>query len=281
MKRGPRGGIGLSDHLHTEVEGEASKPALLLIHGFLSSNLQWALNRERLRAHFRLVAAELWGHGKSPAPRDPGCYGVEHYVEEFERIRAELGIARWLVCGQSFGAGIAIRYALSRPDAVSGLVITNSRSALNDVSGEARSGGGLDTWERLDLRRLPFHPCHAKRFPPALKARMEEAADTIPPYAVWQATATTAAELSCREVVSGLRLPTLLVNGRFEKSFQADRDFAERSIEGIAIVDLDAGHSVNVEAPQAFDRALVEFTGRNPWSDPGHSSASGASTRRQ
>jgi pimeloyl-ACP methyl ester carboxylesterase len=254
----------LSEHLNFEVEGEESKPALLLIHGFLSSNLQWSLNRGGLRGHYRLVAVELWGHGKSPAPRDPTCYRVDRYLEEFERIRARLGITRWLVCGQSFGAGIAIRYALSHPEVVAGLAITNSRSALNDVSAEGGARGGPEAWEQIDLRSLPFHPCHAKRFPAGLKARMEQSADAIPAYAVWQAATTTAVELSCRGVASRLDLPTLLINGRFEKSFQADRDFAARSIGGIEIVDLDAGHSVNVEAPEDFERALIAFGRSNP-----------------
>ena len=47
------------EHLHFEVDGDETRPALLLIHGFMSCSLQWSLNRERLGAHFRLVAAEL------------------------------------------------------------------------------------------------------------------------------------------------------------------------------------------------------------------------------
>jgi pimeloyl-ACP methyl ester carboxylesterase len=250
--------------LHVEVEGSEEQPVLALLHGFMSSNLQWTPNRDALRGHFRLAAVELWGHGKSPAPRDPGCYRVERYVAELERIREELGVERWLVCGQSFGAGIAIRYALAHPQAVRGLVVTNSRSALNDVSREAREGGGLEFWEALDPRRLPFHPCHAKRFPADLKARMEAAADAIPGYALWQATTTTARELSCRGVAARIPVPALLVNGRYEKVFQADRDFAAATVPDIEIVDLDAGHSVNIEAPTGFDAAVIEFARRHP-----------------
>lgn len=250
--------------LHFEVEGTELQPALLLLHGFMSSNLQWAPNRRGLGKRFRLVAVELWGHGKSPAPRDSDCYRVERYVAELEAIRKEVGAERWLVCGQSFGAGIAIRYALAHPHAVRGLIVTNSRSALNDVSREATASGGLDAWEALDSRRLPFHPCHAKRFPKALKARMEAAADAIPRYALWQATVTTARELSCRRVAARIPVPTLLVNGRYEKSFQADRNFALAAIPGIEIADLDAGHSVNIEAPAAFERAVIDFAGRHP-----------------
>ena len=245
--------------LYVETEGDERSPGLLLLHGILSSNLQWSLNREALRGHFQVVAAELWGHGSSPAPRDPGRYRVEAYLAELEALRERQGIDRWFVCGQSFGAGIAIRYALAHPDVVRGLVVTNSRSALNAGTREARSSVGLDAWQEMDLRSLPFHPCRARRFPAELKARMEASADRIDRYALWQATATTARNLSCRAVASQIAVPTLLVNGRFEKAFQADRDFAVDTIPGLEVVDLDAGHSVNVEAPREFDDALIRF----------------------
>ena len=254
----------MGDHLHVELDGEPERPVLVLLHGFMSSSLQWSLNRPGLARHFRLAAVELWGHGKSPSPEGPACYGVDRYVAELERIREGLGAERWTVCGQSFGAGIAIRYALAHQGRVAGLVVTNSRSALNDVAREAEAAGGLEAWEALDPRRLPYHPCHAKRFPPELKARMEAAADAIPARALWRATATTARGLSCRSVAAEIAVPTLLVNGRFETSFQADRDFAAATIPDVEVVDLDAGHSVNVEAPAEFDRAVIDFATRHP-----------------
>ena len=253
----------MSEHLQFEVGGDGSKQTLLLLHGFMSSNLQWALNFERLLEHFRLVTVELWGHGESPSPRAPEAYRVERYVAELERIRKAVGVERWLVCGQSFGAGITIRYALEHPEVVRGLIVTNSRSALNDVSRNARASGDLAAWQKLDLRALPLHPCHARRFPADLKARMEAAADTIDRYALWQATVTTVGELSCRDVAGELAVPVLLVNGRYEKSFQADRDYAVATIPNVDVVDLEAGHSVNVEAPVPFERAVIEFAARH------------------
>jgi pimeloyl-ACP methyl ester carboxylesterase len=252
------------ESLHFEVEGDASLPALALVHGFLSSRLQWSCNRERLREHFRLVAVELWGHGKSPTPLAPEAYRVERYVEELERIRSSLDARRWLVCGQSFGAGIAIRYALAHPEATRGLVVTNSRSAFNDVAEEAGGSGDLAAWQALDLRSLPLHPCHARRFPAQLKARMEAEADATSRRALWQATASTASGTCCRELAAGIAVPTLLVNGRFEKRFQPDRDFAASRIPDVEVVDLDAGHSVNIEAAEAFDAALIAFARRHP-----------------
>ena len=74
---------------------------------------------------------------------------------------------------------------------------------------------------------------------------------------------TTGRDVACQTVAHRLQLLTLLVNGRFEKIFQPDRDFAAATIPGIEIVDLDAGHSVNIEAAAGFDRALIEFAQRH------------------
>lgn len=255
--------VALDVALNVETDGSEKSPALLLLHGFMSSNLQWEPNREALREHFRLVAVDLWGHGASPAPRDPGRYTVDAYLAEFEALRRRLGIEAWFVCGQSFGAGIAIRYALAHPQVVRGLIVTNSRSALNDVTSEAKASAELATWQQMNLRALPYHPCHAKRFPAELQARMAAAADRIDAYALWQSTQTTARDLSCRDVASKLEVPTLLVNGRFEKAFQGDRDFAVAAIPGLEVADLDAGHSVNIEAAQGFSEAVVAFAARH------------------
>jgi pimeloyl-ACP methyl ester carboxylesterase len=249
--------------LNVEIHGSEEHPALVLLHGFLSSNLQWSPNREALQKHFRLVETELWGHGSSPAPRDPDRYAVSSYLSELEALRGRLGIDSWFVCGQSFGAGIAIRYALAHPRSVRALIVTNSRSALNDVTAEGESHGTYEAWKAMDLRALPFHPCHATRFPTDLKARMEEAADRIDPFAVWQAARTTAKNLSCRSRAAEIGVPTLLVNGRWEKVFQPDREFAAATIPALEVADLDAGHSVNIEAADEFNEAVIGFAARH------------------
>jgi pimeloyl-ACP methyl ester carboxylesterase len=53
--------------------------------------------------------------------------------------------------------------------------------------------------------------------------------------------------------------PTLLVNGRRERRFQPLRDHAARTIPGLRVVDLDGGHPVNLDRPDAFTAAVGEF----------------------
>lgn len=250
------------EHLNYEVAGRDDAPAIALIHGILSSNLQWAPNRDALAEDLRVISIELWGHGNSPAPSELERYEVSSLCEELERIRRSLGVDRWVLCGQSFGAGLAIRYLFKHPETTAGLVVTNSRSAFNDVTREETILLDRDAWAKFDMRTLPFHARHAKRFPPELKARMEAAADGVKGEAMWGLMSRTIGGLSCRDDLGDVAVPTLLVNGRYEKKFQPDRDYAAATIPDIEVVDVDAGHSPNIEAAEDFTQRVRAFCDR-------------------
>jgi len=247
-----------SDSLHVEARGTPNGPAVLFLHGFLSCNLQWELHRPAFDGALRWFAAELWGHGSSPTPSDPRAYGAEGYIEAFEAARRAFGVERWIVVGQSLGAGLMMRYALAHPEAVRGLALTNSRSAFSQVT-SAESSPSLENIRRADLRTLPVHPCHAQRFPADLRERMALAADRVDRTALWRAITETTRSTCCRDVAAKLSLPVLLVNGVRERAFQEHRDFAAAVIPGIRVVDFDGGHAVNVEAPREFEAALLEL----------------------
>ena len=101
--------------LYYEVH-EGDGPYLLLVHGLLSSRAQWRPNLRALQRVSRPVVVELLGHGRSPAPHGPDAYRPDAYSRAFEELREALGAERWLVCGQSLGAALTFRYALSHPE---------------------------------------------------------------------------------------------------------------------------------------------------------------------
>jgi len=250
-----------SPTLSIEPRGTPGQPPVLFLHGLLSSNLQWELHRSAFDPALHWLCAELWGHGRSPTPADPGAYSAEGYVDQLEAARRRLGIERWLVVGQSLGAGLLLRYALAHPEAVSGIAMTNSMSAFSDVGASARAPS-LEELRRLDLRAIPVHPAHAKRFPEELRERMADAADRVDRESLWRAVTETTRSTCCRDIVAKLATPALLVNGARERAFQPHRDFAAQTIPGIEVRDLDAGHAVNVEAPREFEAALLGFVER-------------------
>ena len=248
-----------------EVHEGGSGPYMLLVHGFLSSRVQWRVNLPALKRVVRPVLLELLSHGRSPAPEVPEAYAVQAYIDAFEAIRLKLGVERWFVCGQSFGAGLATQYALEMPERVIGLVITNSISAFSPKGDPERAATqserarSIEAGGKAALEGLRIHPRHAKRFPEDIKAEMVADADRIAPEGILRSISLTSPSLSIADRLGEIRVPTLLVNGTWEKRFQPMRDRAASLIPGVKVVDLPAGHSVNIEAAEGFDAAVTAF----------------------
>ena len=241
---------------------------MLMLHGMLSSNAQWDLNRDALGRELHLLIAELPGHGRSPEYDDPAHYAPSHVIAELERIRVEAGVERWWVCGQSLGGAIAIRYCLAHPERVFGLIFTNSRAAFG-VSRSAqltpaRSDSGNDAMPPgpKATRDLPMHPINATRLPQPLKDRMVCAADAVQMQTFYD-FASRMHEWQSVGDFSALQVPVLLVNGRWEKRFQPHIAEARSKIARLDVVNLEGGHAINAEKSAEFDAAVLDFVNRN------------------
>lgn len=248
---------------HSEVHGEKTLPPLLLVHGFLSSRAQWRANIDGLMTFCRPIIVELWGHGRSPAPEEPALYQVGSYVAFFETLRARLGVDRWFLCGQSFGAGLTIRYALTHADRVAGQIFTNSVSGLSAARGSnAQRNDHANALERggpRAIEALTFHPRHARRLPPDVKAEMLEDAKLLSPRGVANAIRYTVPNLSVTDAFAETRVPTLLLNGTWDKAFQPLRQKAAELLPALRVVDLEGGHSINAEVPERFNEEVRTF----------------------
>ncbi len=247
--------------LNYAVMGPENGPALALIHGFMSSNVQWDLNRSRLSDGLRLVLVEQTGHGRSPGPDDVRSYGRGPMLAALETIRERLGIDRWFVGGHSLGGAVALRYGLTHPERILGVVFTNTRAAFGLDRHRAPGEGPTITDGLTSLRDLPFHPIHAKRFPADLQARMVAVADAMAPH-VLAHTVAQRNDWSTVDEMAALSAPALLINGRYERAFQPCVAEARAAIPDLEIVELDGGHSVNIEMPEGFDRAVLDFIAR-------------------
>jgi pimeloyl-ACP methyl ester carboxylesterase len=256
--------------MHVEVHGDGRAPHLLLVHGICSSRAQWRPNLAALAKVTTPVVIELLGHGRSAAPADPAAYGVEAYIERFEAIRAGLGAERWAVCGQSFGAGLTMNYALAHPDRVSAQVFTNSNSALRET-GPAPSpdqlqarAAAFEARGRGPLEAMPFYPKRTGRLAPEVEDELVGDAELISLTGLALGMTYTIPGLSVRDRLPEIETPTLLVNGRREKSFQAVRDLTARAIHGIEVVDLEGGHPVNLDCADGFNAAVADFLAHHP-----------------
>ncbi len=97
---------------------------VLCLHGWPQSSYMWRhLLPALTSAGRRAVAPDLAGFGDSP-PDPPGTF--ERHVEAIERFRRQVGLDRVVLAVHDTGGLVGLRWACDHPDAVGGLVITNT-----------------------------------------------------------------------------------------------------------------------------------------------------------
>jgi pimeloyl-ACP methyl ester carboxylesterase len=109
--------------------GPADAPALLLMHGFPSSSHMYRDLMPRLADRYRVIAPDYPGFGYSDFP-DPKAFGYsfERYAQVVDRFVAHLGLARYALYIQDYGAPVGLRLALLAPERVSALIVQNGNA---------------------------------------------------------------------------------------------------------------------------------------------------------
>jgi pimeloyl-[acyl-carrier protein] methyl ester esterase len=87
------------------VEAGAGRP-LVLLHGWSFSHAAFAPQLAALSARARVIAADLRGHGGSPAPAEG--YAVDDFAADVVRLFEERGLDGAVLAGWSWGAEVAL-----------------------------------------------------------------------------------------------------------------------------------------------------------------------------
>lgn len=110
--------------LHILELGPADAPRVVLLHG-ASGNLgdmRMALG-ERLAAKYRVILIDRPGHGWSDRPDGRADAAPMRQAALIHQALVKIGAGKAIVVGHSWSGALATAYALSYPDAVSGLVL--------------------------------------------------------------------------------------------------------------------------------------------------------------
>lgn len=115
--------VGSGHEIYYEQLGLREGPAILFLHGGPGGGGD--VNARRLfdASRWRVVLFDQRGAGRSRPFASLVDNTTWHLVEDIERLRRHLGIAHWVVFGGSWGSTLALSYAVTHPEAVSGLVL--------------------------------------------------------------------------------------------------------------------------------------------------------------
>lgn len=94
-----------------------------MLHGYLSSKESFAYQINALKLHFRVIAIDFSGFGKSAEPPYP--FSVLDYANEVIALIDKLGVQTYSIIAHSFGGRVAVKIA-SRDKRLNKLILTGS-----------------------------------------------------------------------------------------------------------------------------------------------------------
>jgi len=101
-------------------------PPVVILHGEPGGNLYVFEHTigARLEGFATLVYYEQRGCGRSGLPSGPNDYTIPTLAADLEGLCAGLGLEQMVLLGFSFGARLALEFALARPERVAGLILS-------------------------------------------------------------------------------------------------------------------------------------------------------------
>lgn len=242
-----------------------SGPTVLMLHGIGGGHLAFAPQVESFAlSGYRAVAWDMPGYGHS-VPIEP--YTFKGLAESCIALIEGLDCEHVALVGHSMGGMVAQEVVARRPGLVSRLVLCGTSPAFGRPDGD---------WQRAFV---------AERTAPLDAGRsMAELADALVPQMIGPAALPEGVRLArhCMERVNPstyrralealvtfdrranlphIHVPTLLLAGEHDRNAPpAVMKKMAQAIAGSTMLEMaGVGHLMNLEAPEAFDAAVLDF----------------------
>ncbi|RZA33700.1 MAG: alpha/beta hydrolase [Lysobacteraceae bacterium] len=239
---------------------DPSLPAVVLIHGAQNDHSVWALQSRYLAHHGHAVLAlDLPGHGRSSGP---ALTSVEAMADWVLAVLKAAGVRRALLAGHSMGSLIALEASHRAPGVAAGLALlgTTYPMKVSDALLEtARTDEGaaidmVNIWSHSSIAHKPSCPGPgfsvmggARRLMQRMSAR-NPAQLFYTDFAACNGYAPTLFVFGKKDVMTPPRSTKLLTG----------------TIKHGKIVNVNAGHQMMAEAPDAVLDALAGFAASIP-----------------
>ena|ERR1051325_4829661 len=259
--------------------------AVVLLHGFPFNRSMWREQIDFLsRRGYRVVAPDLRGLGemydKLQFVAGADGRGTERQAEAWRTITTmeemardvaalmdQLKIDRATICGLSMGCYVALELIRLFPNRVRGLVLCGPKApGPDEVEKENREAQarrvlaeGMEfAVESISTKLLARQTIDEK---PEVAARVAEMVLSTDLQGAAAAQRGMAARRDYCEDLPNISVPTLIIAGRQDGvRTPADAEHIRDNIRGsqLTVID-DAGHLMNMEQPEIFNRVLIDF----------------------
>jgi len=259
--------------VHYQEAGDEQAPTIILIHGFISSNLVWSPVLLPLASKgFRVIAPDLPGYGYSDKPAD-AHYTIAEQARAVIGLMDQLQIKQAMVVGASYGGAIAATMALDYSDRVEKLVLVGAvsnddarkqfllRVSCLPLIGDIATPLFLGSRWILRKRMQNMYRRMRKPINEHMIAARHHLLATANAHRAMIRTARAWSANRIQSEASLIRQPTLLVWGDQDDYIPIDNGFRLRDTIPHAklLVFRNCGHIPPAEHPEKFVEAVAEF----------------------
>ncbi|MGH9182432.1 MAG: alpha/beta fold hydrolase [Acidimicrobiales bacterium] len=243
-----------------------SGPPVVLLHAFPLSSAMWSAQLEALAGRYRGIAPDLRGFGGSDVPVEPASYSMDGYADDVAALIDHLGCGPVTLVGLSMGGYVAFAFLRRHRRLVRALVLADTRSAADSDEvrrrraaqqrevGQGRARAVIDAMANVLL---------SDRVYPVVRDRVVALMDQ-PPVGIIGALEAMKHRPDATPGLGAIDVPTLVVVGEEDPTAPVVTARAtHQAIPGSELVVLPgAAHLANLEAPAAFNDALLGFLDR-------------------
>jgi 3-oxoadipate enol-lactonase len=242
------------------VDGPDSGPVLVLSNSLGTTHKMWDAQIPALSKTYRVIRYDRRGHGQSSSPPSP--YSLEDLGNEALAVIDAVGAKSVLWCGLSMGGMTGLWLAANHPDHIKKLIVASSATFMpppelwngriktaQDKGMEVLAAPTMQRWFTADFIRSSQDKVAG--------IREQFLQTTVDGFA---GCAAAMRDMDLRETVKTIRAPTLVIVGADDQgTTPAEAGIIVNRVPNARGVILKGSHIVNVEAPEAFTKEVLEF----------------------
>lgn len=238
--------------------------ALVFLHAFPMNRRMWEPQISALASRYRVIAVDLRGHGESEAPL--WRYSLDLYADDLRALLDHLNIGQSVLIGLSMGGYLIFAFHRKFPERVKALVFADTRAEADkpeqiawrfQLTQRAYQGGASVVANEMVPKLLA--PNSQAR--PELVERVRSIIHSTSVIGIAGDMMAIAERPDSTGQLRNINCPTLVVVGQQDGLTTPEDN--RRIAEGITGARLEtipnAGHLSNLEQPEAFNRALLNF----------------------
>jgi pimeloyl-ACP methyl ester carboxylesterase len=253
-------------------EEAGSGTPLIFIHEFAGDHRSWEPQMRFFSRYFRCITYAARGFPPSDIPEDGERYSQAHARDDVIAVLDHLRIERSHVVGLSMGGFAALHVGIAHPRRARSLVIAGcgygaepDKKEKFRAECEAAASSFLGNWSEA-AARYALGPTRVQFQNKDPRGWAEFAQQLGEHSAKGQALTMRGVQMrrpSLYELVEDMKridAPALIVTGDEDDPCLEPALLMKRSIPNSGLVVLPrAGHTINIEDPEPFNRALFEF----------------------